>query len=355
MSLRKRGGIWWIDFVAANGQRVRQSTGTANRSLAQEFHDKVKAESWRIAKLGEKPRRTWNDAVVRWLKESGHKATLKMDKLHLRWLDPFLGGKSLDEISRSLVDRITDARLAEGLSNASVNRTLEIVRAILRKCVNSWEWLDRAPQVRMLKEPTRRVRFITRQEAERLLSVLPEHMAEMAAFSLATGLRKANVTGLLWTQVDLVRRLAWIHPDQAKTRKAIAVPLNAAAVEIVRRQMGKSLTHVFSYLGKPMVHFHRKAWCQALSRAGIENFRWHDLRHTWASWHVQGGTPLHALQELGGWESPEMVRRYAHFSAEHLAPYAEMLGGVRVMDSPNGTNLPQPETKKAYEIRKPLT
>jgi len=62
---------------------------------------------------------------------------------------------------------------------------------------------------------------------------------------------------------------------------------------------------------------------------GIHDFRWHDLRHTWASWHVQQGTPLHALQELGGWESAEMVRRYAHLSAEHLAAYADRLNALR--------------------------
>jgi len=59
----------------------------------------------------------------------------------------------------------------------------------------------------------------------------------------------------------------------------------------------------------------------ALERAGIENFRFHDLRHTWASWHVQNGTPLFALQELGGWETERMVRRYAHLTAGHLAAY----------------------------------
>nr|WP_305080254.1 tyrosine-type recombinase/integrase [Methylococcus sp. Mc7] len=63
------------------------------------------------------------------------------------------------------------------------------------------------------------------------------------------------------------------------------------------------------------------------ARAGIENFRWHDLRHTWASWHVQGGTPLHVLQELGGWESVEMVKRYAHLSGEHLAQYVTSMTG----------------------------
>ena len=344
MSLSKRGGIWWIDFVSPSGQRVRRSTETANKALAQELHDQLKADSWRIAKLGEKPRRTWNEAVVRWLKESTHKATLDSDKGHLRWLDPYLGGKCLEDISRTLIDRITDARLAQGRRNATVNRTLEVIRAILRRCVNEWEWLDRVPRIRMLKEPTRRVRFLSREEAQRLLSELPSHLADMAAFSLATGLRRANVTGLLWTQVDLVRKVAWIHPDQAKARKAIPVPLNAEAVNMIRAQLGRHPTHVFSYQGNPITQVSTKAWYAALARAGIEDFRWHDLRHTWASWHVQQGTPLHALQELGGWESTEMVRRYAHFSSEHLAPYADRLVALRdESKNANGTNMTQSE------------
>lgn len=342
MSLRKRGGIWWIDVVAPNGERVRRTTGTANKALAQEFHDRFKSELWRIAHLGDKPRRTWNEAVVRWLKEQAHKATAKEDVAKLRWLDQYLGGKDLLTINRPLLDKITDAKLALGHTNATVNRTLELVRAILRKCVNDWEWLDRAPQVRMLKEPTRRIRFLTHDEAQRLLAALPEHLADMAAFALQTGLRAANVTGLQWSQVDLARRLAWVHPDQAKARRAIPVPLNADAVLLVRKQFGKHLTHVFSYRGKPVTQVSTKAWYAALARAGITDFRWHDLRHTWASWHVQSGTPLFALQELGGWESAEMVRRYAHLAADHLAPYAERLRALRAVESSNhGTNTAQ--------------
>ena len=77
-----------------------------------------------------------------------------------------------------------------------------------------------------------------------------------------------------------------------------------------------------------------KAWHAALERARIKDFRWHDLRHTWASWHVQNGTPLHVLQELGGWETVDMVRRYAHLSAEHTAHYAE-----RVCITPSSTQI----------------
>src|SRR2546425_12029207 len=89
-------------------------------------------------------------------------------------------------------------------------------------------------------------------------------------------------------------------------------------------------THVFSFRGKPLRQVNTKAWREALKKVGIENFRWHDLRHTWASWHVQAGTPLHVPQELGGWECVEMVRKYAHLSTEHLADYVDRLSSLRL-------------------------
>ena len=160
----------------------------------------------------------------------------------------------------------------------------------------------------MLPEPKRRIRWLTQEESKRLIAELPDHLGEMVQFSLATGLRQRNVTQLEWSQVNLEERVAWIHPDQAKARKAIPVPLNASAVLVLRRQRGKHPTHVFTYKGNPVKQVRTKAWTKALDRAGIENFRWHDLRHTRASWHVQQGTPLHVLQEHGGWESADMVK-----------------------------------------------
>jgi integrase len=237
----------------------------------------------------------------------------------------------LSEIDRALIDRIIAVRSRE-VSNASVNRTLQVVRVILRRAVLEWDWLDRLPSFRWLPETTRRIRWLTREQAEKLLSVLPEHLAAMVRFSLETGLRKSNVTGLLWSQVDLPRKCALIHPDQAKARKAIAVPLSSGAIEVIRQQIGKHLEYVFTFRGKPVKQVNTKAWKAALRAAGIEDFRWHDLRHTWASWHIQAGTPLPVLQELGGWESVEMVQRYAHLSAEHLARYVERLSGLRLVD-----------------------
>ena len=88
----------------------------------------------------------------------------------------------------------------------------------------------------------------------------------------------------------------------------------------------------FTFRGNPVQQVNTRAWKLALERAGIKDFRWHDLRHTWASWHVQSGTPLQVLQELGGWSCYEMVLRYAHLSAGHLADYAENLCRPKVVD-----------------------
>ena len=193
-----------------------------------------------------------------------------------------------------------------------------------------------------MKEPTRRIRYLTQEQAAKLLLELPTHLRDLAAFSLATGLRRANITGLTWEQVDLPRKLAWVHPDQAKARRAIAVPLNDMAMSVLRSQVGIHPVHVFSYLGKSIYRVSTNAWYQALKRAGIEDFRFHDLRRTWASSHVQSRTPLVALQELGGWETEQMVRRYAHLSADHLAQWAgrAQIHGTFLAHPPSFLKLP---------------
>lgn len=177
------------------------------------------------------------------------------------------------------------------------------------------------------------MRWISREEADRLIAELPKHLAAMAEFSLQTGLRRANVTHLEWSQVDLARKTAWVLGEKTKNRKALAVPLTDKAVAILQAQKAaqeqdetkreQPLRWVFAKAGKPVHQTSTRAWREALKRAGIEDFCWHDLRHTWASWHVQNGTPLHVLQELGGWSSTKMVQRYAHLSGEHLRAWVE--------------------------------
>jgi integrase len=318
-------------------------------------------EFWEQKRLGVKPRRTWQEAVLRYLSEKLQKSTIDADKSHLRWLDPYMRGKYLDEIDRDLIAEITAARQeAYEISRkkgpprriepkpTTVNRTLEIIRALLRSARDDWEWIDNCPNIPMLKEPAKRVRWITREQAETLWSFLPDHQQPMMRFALETGLRRSNVTQLEWTQVDLERRMAWIHPDQAKAEKAIGVPLSNEAIIILRGQMEKHATWVFPYRGKLVTQTATKAWRDAVKAAGIASgFRWHDLRHTWASWHAQDGTPLNVLQELGGWASAEMVQRYAHLSTEHLAQWVNRRTGLKIA---GGTDVFPTENEKRARL-----
>lgn len=344
MSLYKRGGTWWIRFTTPSGERVRCSARTSDKAEAQELHDSLRAEAWRVHKLGEKPRRTWDEAALKWLQES-EKRTIEEDKAKLRWLQPHLRLKYLDSIDREQIADLARIK-AEQSSPSTANRYLALIRAVLRKAAFEWEWIDRVPKVKLYREAKRRVRWITPEQAQTLLKELPPHQAEIVLFALSTGLRQSNVLKLEWSQVDLERQVAWIHGDQAKAGKPIHVSLNSTAVALLVRQLGKHPERVFTFGGKPVAWANTRAWRQALIRAGIEDFRWHDLRHTWASWLVQQGTPTNVLQEMGGWESEGMVRRYAHLAPAHLAEHAERIAGLI-----GGTELAQPAKEKGPSNR----
>ncbi|WP_258398659.1 tyrosine-type recombinase/integrase [Herbaspirillum rubrisubalbicans] len=268
---------------------------------------------------------TWNDAEERWKTERSHKASMFSDESIFRWLRPHLAHFPLADIDRDVVMALRDHKSRTGVRPSTINRMLSLLRAVLNVAHREWGWIEEPPFIRLLVEPRSRIRFLSRDEAVKLLHQLPEHLSDMAAFSLATGLRKTNVTGLEWSQVDMRRQVAWIHHDEMKNRRALAVPLNQDALAILASRIKRHPRFVFTYQGKRVHQTSTAAWYKALKRCHIEDFRWHDLRHTWASWHVQIGTPLHVLQELGGWKTFDMVLRYAHFSAGHLAKYADNL------------------------------
>ena len=333
MSLFKRGTVWWINFTAPDGNRIRHSAGTEDRDKAQEYHDRLNTRLWDQHRLGVKPQRSWEEAVVRWLREKEHKRSLDDDKAKLRWLDRHLRNTMLNHITRDLIDKIGEAKKAES-TPATANRHLALIRSILRAARDDWEWIDHVPKVRLFHEPRKRVHWITNDEAFRLLEALPPHLADMAQFTLATGLRQANVSYLRWNQVDMRRAVAWIHADQTKAQRAISVPLNGDALDVLHRRHADHPEFVFTYQGKPVDRCSTKAWKRALAVAGIENFRWHDLRHTWASWHVQNGTSLQELMELGSWSTYEMVMRYAHLASDHLKGAAGRIDGTFTAQSP---------------------
>ncbi len=346
MAIRRRKGsdIWYIDIRKPGGGRIRETTGTTDRKEAQEYHDKVKHQLWRVARMGERPTYRWEDAAERMLAECEHLADYTNRVIHIRHFTKVFAGRQIDSISADEIFKALpefDQRCKEPkpVSRATKNKYLATMRIMLKLAAEKWEWIARAPKLEDLKLANRRIRWITKAEAQRLIGAIRgDWMRDVAILGFATGLRRANLLGLEWSQVDLVNRRAWIHPDQAKARKPIGVPLNDDAVAVIRLWLGKHETHVFVRNGKPIPV---TSWCSAqwdrqCARAGIENFRFHDVRHTWASWHVQAGTPLNRLMELGGWAKYEHVLRYAHLAPDHLAEHANM---VTIWAQPDAGNV----------------
>jgi hypothetical protein len=146
--------------------------GLSDKRQVQQVHDRLAAR-WEQDPLGVKPRHTWEEAVLRWLLETPHKATHADDKAELRWLDTHLGGKHLDEIDRTLIDKIKFAR-EKIASSGTTNRYLALVRAILRRACNEWEWIERVRKFKRFRQAEGRVRALTRDEFARLLRELPE-------------------------------------------------------------------------------------------------------------------------------------------------------------------------------------
>ena len=180
--------------------------------------------------------------------------------------------------------------------------------------------------IRLLPGETERDRWLTNEEADRLLSVCPEHLAALIRFALATGCRASEITGLEWSRVDLSRKTAWLN--QTKNGTPRGVPLNRDAVAVLEEQIGKNPQYCFTYQGAPIRwDVTNTAWHTALRKAGIQDFRFHDLRHTWASWHRQAGTSCDELKDLGGWKSRTMVDRYAKFATENLRVAASRIEG----------------------------
>ena len=320
--LYKRGDTWYADFTTGNGKRIRRTLGTTDKQAAEELHDKLKYQQWRIDRIGEKPKHTWDEACIRWLKEKGHKKSIKEDKQMIRRLTA-LRGMYLDDITRDLVmDTVKDF----GRTNATKNRFIQLIRAILNRAMKQWEWLDSVPYFSLYAEPKKRIRWLTPDEAKRLIAAAPPYMAQMIKFSLATGLRQRNVLTLKWQQVDLQRRVCWYYADETKSGKALGVSLNEIAIQVLTEQQGKHPEYIFTnHKNQAIKAIHPVTWKKTLAKAEIENFRWHDLRHTWASWLIQRGTPLAALQEMGGWQTPSMVQRYAHLAPEHLHKHSALL------------------------------
>lgn len=386
MSITLRGGVWHCHFFTPSGKRVRRSLGTGDKKQAQELHDKLKAEAWRVDQIGDLPPRTFEECCIRWIREKEHKRALDDDKTKIEFFLQHFSGMDISSITANdvynAVEKMTnrkhyqnwvssrDAAIRKGkeppeykakpVSQETRAQHLSFMRGLFRIAEKDWLWIKDAPVIKVRKPGNKRIRWLTKDEAARLIECVSDDLKPVVTFALATGLRRSNIINLEWQQVDMQRKIAWVNPEDAKAGKAIGVALNDTACKVLRDQIGKHSRWVFVHTKakhrpdgtitpavRKMSLGNHKGWDAGLRRAGIENFRFHDLRHTWASWLVQSGVPLSILQEMGGWESIEMVQRYAHLAPNHLTEHAKK---IDLIFGSNDTNTTQEVSQAGLRI-----
>ncbi len=332
MSIYKRPGSphFYCRFEIG-GKEIRRSTGTTDRLQAAEFENHIRQDAWHTYKL-RIPRRYFEEGASRWLDEHDDKRSAHSDRTIIKWFRQHLDGMLLTDIDGDVIAQLRQAKRKDTLKNGkpvsrlTVNRHMAWLRSMLRAAKDQWEWIDAHPKIPMYREIPLEPRWITGKQFKNLHTALPPYLARCAAFAVYTGLRAGPIRAVQWNQVNMRKRVVLVKVSQAKNAKALRVPLGPNAMEVLRECKGRG-DFVFTKDGEQVpVEMVNRAWRRACKKAKLEGLRFHDLRHTWASWHVQKGTPLHVLQQLGGWSSIEMVQRYAHLAPADLDRWARSIG-----------------------------
>lgn len=330
MGLFKRGQVWWMRFTV-NGRQARKSAETTNRKLAKRIYDKTLGEiaegKWFERLPGEE--KTFREMMERYMTEHSipKKASAKRDQTSLVSLLPFFGDRMVTDIKPRSINEYKTLRRTQGVSACGINRELALMKHAFTLALKEWGWVEDNPvkKVSMEKEPPPRDRWLTYDEEERLLPVAPAWLRQMIIFAVETGCRKGEMLSLRWNVVDLFGKVVTI--DASKTGEKRSIPLTDRALEVLKeRQNGRTKVRsiggnlVFTYPEGQMVNIDtlRGAFEKALGEAEVEKFRWHDLRHTFASRLAQSGVEPYTVQRLMGHRSFTTTQRYAHHYVESL-------------------------------------
>lgn len=332
MRLVKRGKVWWMNFVF-RGQRIRRSTGTTNRELAEAILAKVKlqlVEGQYFDSLEERTR-TFGELMNRFEREHLVKlASRQTCQVFVRHFRDFFGDRTLAEISPKLIVEYKTRRYAAGVKPATINRELTCLRKAFSLAKREWEWCRDNPvsRVSIEKGVNKRDRWLTEEEETRLLTVCPSWLQELVVFALHTGMRLGEILALTWKGVDPFRSTVTVFRSKNGERRTI--PLNQTVMALLKEKA--KVRHLSTALVFPSrtgtlidANHLRRAFRAAMVKAGLQDFHFHDLRHTFATRLVQSGIDLYKVQRLLGHKTGVMTQRYAHHCPDSLRDGVEIL------------------------------
>lgn len=335
---RKDSPYWWASYTDASGKRARRSTGTADRREAEALLSKWRLEAHNSRHWQAEPSRTFDELMLAYLETvSSRKRRGDRDITSLKRLTPFFTGRELGGLKPSDVRAYIDERRGDGVEPGTINREVGLLSSAINYARREWDWnIPNPAQGRRLREPEGRLRWLTRAEADALVRAAvaePQapHLADFLRLALHTGMRRSELLGLEWRRIDLQAGLIYLEADHTKAGRRRYIPINSVARQAIIGRKRFQVQHcpeslwVFSDRdGRPILSV-KRSFATACRKAGIEDFRIHDLRHTCAAWLVSAGVPLTAVRDLLGHSTIRMTERYAHLAPENVRAAVALL------------------------------
>ncbi|MFQ5585739.1 MAG: tyrosine-type recombinase/integrase [Thermodesulfobacteriota bacterium] len=325
-----------------NGRQEMKSTGTRNKALARKIEAKLLTDIVE-GRWFEKPvgaRKTLRDLLDKYLKE--HSARNKALSSHIRdkslakHLICYFGDYMLTDISPRYLSNYKSGRRGDGAAPNTVNNELRLLSHAYNLALREWEWVDSNPVSMVSKEKVKNQveRWLTHEEEEGLMSVSPIWLQEILVVALNTGLRQAEILDLTWDRVDLSRRTITILEQKNDGKDTL--PINTQALDVLKaRSKVRSIKNNLVFYSREGTGINARnllrAFYKARERAGVKNFRFHDLRHTFATRLVQAGVDLYKVQKLLRHKTPIMTQRYAHHYPESLRDGVEVLDNINTI------------------------
>ena len=344
---------WHIDYRLPNGKRRREKIGPSKK-LAENVLRKRKVEiaEGKFLDIEKNEKVKFEDFAEEYLNvhSKPNKKSWITDHYHIEDLKKTFKGRYLYTITTSDIEKFKVERL-KNVAPATINRQMSLLRGMLNKAI-AWDKLHENPMknVQFLKEPAGRVRFLEREEIIKLLSNCSKKLRPIIVLALFTGFRRGEILNLKWRDIDFRRNIITLLDTKNGDKRE--VPMNEQVkTALIRVRKHPESEYIFcGQDGKPC-HDIRKSFFTLLNKSGIKDFRFHDLRHTFASHLVMSGVDLNTVRELMGHKDMTMTLRYSHLAQSHKQRAVDLLG--RKMDT-FWTLSQKTETSEKIKILKPI-
>lgn len=327
----KRGNIYWIRYAGLDGRIMRESSRSKKFREAETLliQRKQAIKEGKMPEIKRIENHSFNELAVQYIKWAERQRSFKSKIYLINQLTESFGSYPLRHFNSMLLEQYQTKRLEKGNKPATVNRLIAILRHMFTKAVD-WDMVEdsvlkRLRKVKLLQENNSRLRFLSKEECQNLINSCDKHLKPVVITALHTGMRKGEILNLKWDQVDL--KHGFIFLEITKNGERREIPINETLRQTLTGFRSRIDTPYVFYepkTGKPFQDV-KRSFKTALKRSRIRDFKFHDLRHTFASHLVMAGVDLTTVKELLGHKTLIMTLRYAHLSPSHKLRAVEVL------------------------------